>query len=92
MGKFTQKTNMAKMRAVLLDPSLGFKTRVPSSQLSLKAVPEARYSNGGPKPDMAGADVGEERPIPPSDGDGNPLGEFWLPSRDALTTALYFLS
>ena len=85
---------MAKMRAVLLDRSLGFKTRVPHvppSQPPLKAVPEARYSNGGPKPDMAGGDVGEERPIPPSDGDGNPSGEFWPPSCDALTTALCFL-
>jgi hypothetical protein len=60
MGKFTQKTNMAKMQAVLLDRSLGFKTRLPSLQPLLKAVPEARCSKGGPEPDMVGGDVGEE--------------------------------
>jgi hypothetical protein len=91
MGKFMQKTNMAKMQAILLDRSLGFKTHVLSLQPPLKTVPEARYSKGGPKPDMVGGES-EERPIPPSDGDGNPSGEFWPPSRDALTTALCFLS
>jgi hypothetical protein len=30
-GKFSQKTNMATMRAVLRDPELGFTIRVPST-------------------------------------------------------------
>jgi hypothetical protein len=50
----SRRSNMAKMRAVLLDRSLGFTTRAPPSQQLSNAVPEVRYREGSPEPDTAG--------------------------------------
>jgi hypothetical protein len=92
MGKFTPKTNMTKMRAVLLDRSLGFTTHAPSSQQPSNTVPEVRERKGSPEPDTAGGSVSGERPIPPSDGDGNRSSELLPSLHDALTSALFSLA
>jgi hypothetical protein len=77
MGKFTQKTNMAKMRAVLLDRALGFTIRGPPLQ-PLSDTPEAGGKGDEGTSELDSMDVGVGKSAPQaSDGNANCLGELF---------------
>jgi hypothetical protein len=81
MGKFTQKTNMAKMRAVLLDRALGFTIGGPPLQ-PLSDAPKAggKGDEGTSEPDSIDAGVSKSTPLA-SDGNVICSGEFFFPWR-----------
>ena len=77
MGKFTQKTNMVKMWAVLLDRALGFTIRGPPLQ-SLSDAPKAggKGDEGISEPDLTDAGVSKSTPLA-SDGNASCSGELF---------------
>jgi hypothetical protein len=77
MGKFTQKTNMSKMRTVLLDRGFGFTTRAPPLR-PLPDTPNARASecNSEGSSELSAADASVDIGLPlVSGGDASCLGE-----------------
>lgn len=69
MGKFTQKTNMSKMRAVLLNRSIGFTISAPPSMQRSSDSDEHSdgsrdVSAGNPEPTCGAVGVSDERPSP----------------------------